>query len=313
VGLARKLFEAGVLGMNMRNGDFLSKYNPRKLYPLVDDKLKTKRLAQAAGISVPELYHVIEAPHEVKKLSTLLAPYEDFALKPANGSGGEGIIIISGRSKNNYKKINGSLISEAELAHHILNILNGMYSLGGHPDQALIEYRVRFDPVFERISYAGVPDIRIIVFLGVPVMAMIRLPTRSSDGKANLHQGAIGCGIDISTGTTLSAVYRDHIVNEHPDTGEMVSGVAIPHWERLLELASGCYELTGLGYQGVDIVLDRDHGPLILELNARPGLNIQIANRRGLLPALRLVEREASQLSNTADRISFARQHFKVL
>ncbi len=156
----------------------------------------------------------------------------------------------------------------------------------------------------------GVPDVRIIVFFGVPVMSMVRLPTRMSDGKANLHQGAIGAGIDIDTGRTLTAVWRNDTIDEHPYTGNTVSDVQLPRWERLLELAARCYELTGLGYVGVDLVLDKDLGPLILELNARPGLNIQIANRTGLLSRLQLVEAHREKLKDIEERIAFARRHF---
>jgi alpha-L-glutamate ligase-like protein len=185
-----------------------------------------------------------------------------------------------------------------------------MYSLGGQPDKALIEYRVQFDPVFEAISYQGVPDIRGIAFLGVPVMSMVRLPTRMSGGKANLHQGAIGAGIDIATGRTLTAVWRNAIVSEHPDTGNPVTGIKIPNWEKLLKIVAQCNELTGLGYIGVDLVLDKDKGPLILEINARPGLNIQIANRSGLLPRLKLVEQYHTELVNLNDRIAFSKHNF---
>jgi alpha-L-glutamate ligase-like protein len=147
----------------------------------------------------------------------LLRSYSDFAIKPSRGSGGEGILVISGRSKNMYRQVDGTLLNSEEVAYHLFNIISGMYSLGGQPDKALVEYRVQFDPIFEAISYQGVPDVRVIVFLGVPVMSMVRLPTRMSGGKTNLHQGAIGAGIDITTGTTLTAVWRNDIVDEHPD------------------------------------------------------------------------------------------------
>ena len=168
---------------------------------------------------------------------------------------------------------------------------------------------MRFDPVFETISYLGVPDIRVIVFLGVPVMSMVRLPTRISGGKANLHQGAIGAGI--ASGTTLTAVWRNNIITEHPDTGNPVTGVRIPHWDTLIHIAARCYELTGLGYIGVDLVLDKDKGPLILELNARPGLSIQIANCSGLLPRLKLVEQFRTKLVNLDDRLEFSKHNFE--
>ncbi len=308
--LARALHEQGVLGINGRNALYTLTYNPRHLYPLVDDKLQTKRLAEKAGIAVPELYGVIQIEHQIEELSELLGPYQDFVIKPAAGSGGDGIIVITGRAKGLYRKSNGQLIDEAELEHYVSNILSGMFSLGGHPDKALIEYRVRFDPVFQAISYQGVPDVRIIVFQGIPVMSMVRLPTRMSDGKANLHQGAIGAGIDMANGRTLTAVWHNQVVDEHPDTGEPVTGIQIPHWDRLLELAARCHELTGLGYIGVDLVLDEQLGPLILELNARPGLNIQIANRVGLLTRLRQIEQLAKPIIGVAERVAFAKDRF---
>jgi alpha-L-glutamate ligase-like protein len=308
--LTRQLRQRGVLGINRRNGDYMLVHNPRNRYPLVDDKLRTKRLAAAAGIAVPELYTVVEIERQLATLPGLLEQHPDFVVKPACGSGGEGILVITGRRKGLYRRVSGVLMDDMELSYHVSSILSGMYSLGGQPDKALFEYRVQFDPLFEGISYLGVPDIRIIVFLGVPIMSMVRLPTRLSDGKANLHQGAIGAGIDISTGKTLMAVWRNNLVTEHPDTGNDVTGLLVPDWARLLELAARCYEIVGMGYIGVDIVLDREHGPLILELNARPGLNIQIANRAGLLPRLRLVEQVHDKLSGTADRVAFAREHF---
>jgi alpha-L-glutamate ligase-like protein len=141
-------------------------------------------------------------------------------------------------------------------------------------------------------------------------MAMVRLPTRMSRGKANLHQGAIGVGISIDEGKTLSAVWRNAVTEIHPDTGMPVQGVAIPHWDRLLEMAAQAYDLTQLGFQGIDIVLDRRKGPLVLELNARPGLNIQIANREGLGHRFALVEANAHRLKSIGDRVDFAKQHF---
>ena len=306
----RRLKQLGVLGINRRNADFTLRYNPRGRYPLVDDKLLTKDLARKAGIAIPELYGVVEIAHQIRTLETLLESHEDFVVKPSRGSGGMGILVVTGRTRRMHRTSDGSLISGEELAHHVLNVLSGMYSLAGQPDRALIEYRVIFDPVFEGVSYQGVPDIRIIVFQGVPVMSMVRLPTRMSGGRANLHQGAVGAGIDLATGRTLTGVWRNQVVTEHPDTGNRVTDILIPNWPTLLRLASQCHELAGLGYLGVDIVLDREKGPLILELNARPGLSIQIANRAGLLPRLQEVERHRGDLATLEERVEFARSRF---
>jgi alpha-L-glutamate ligase-like protein len=298
------LASAGVMGINARNADFIMQYNPRRLFPLVDDKLVTKELAMKHGLPVPELYGVIRMLHDIRGFEKIVQDKNDFVLKPVHGSGGNGIMVIAGRSQERYRTATGRILTRDEIAHHMENTLGGQFSLGGHPDQVLIEYRVKFDPVFDQVCYLGVPDIRIIVFKGAPVMAMIRLPTRSSEGKANLHMGGVGAGIDLATGCTIAAVVGNDRVSEHPDTGASVVGLAMPHWQTMLSIAAHCYEITGLGYLGVDLVLDAELGPLILEMNARPGLNIQIANDAGLLPRLAYLEKLDLQSMGAQQRIA---------
>lgn len=303
----RRLRQLGVMGLNERNADFILPHNPRKNYPLVDNKLLTKALAIEAGIPVPPLYGVVEIMHQIEDLADLLSPYEDFVVKPAQGAGGEGILVVTGRQGERYRQSNGELTTEEDLAHHISNILGGMYSLAGRPDQAVLEYRVKFDPIFEHISFQGVPDIRILVFRGIPLLAMIRLPTRGSSGKANLHQGAIGVGIDLASGRTFDGVWHERPVDVHPDTGGQLSGRIIPYWDEILAMTAKCHDFAGLGFIGVDIVLDETQGPMMLEVNARPGLSIQLANRLGLLPRLRHVEALKSIPTEISERVQAAK------
>jgi len=310
LGLARQLWRNGVVGINKRNADYILVHNRRKFFPLVDDKLLTKEIAEKVGINVPTLYGKIEFPHEVRSFSSIIANRADFVVKPAQGSGGDGILVVVGRMGEYFRLADGSMINERDMAFHLNNALAGTFSLGGQPDKVLVEYRVDFDPIFADITYRGVPDIRIVVFLGVPVMAMVRLPTRMSRGKANLHQGAIGAGVAIPTGRTLTAVLKNSVVSEHPDTNNPVMDVEIPSWDVLLDMAARSCDLTHLGYQGIDIVLDKVRGPLLLELNARPGLNIQIANREGLRHRLELVEARVGDLKSASDRVEFAKTNF---
>lgn len=310
--LFRRLKDHGVLSINQRNTDFVLRYNPRKLFPLVDDKLKTKQLAIKAGIAVPPLYGLIETEQQIKNIDSLLEPYKDFVIKPARGSGGDGILVFTDKVFGRYRQINGKLTTSQELSYHLSRLLSGAYSLGGSSDYAIIEKRVVVDPVFAEVSYEGIPDIRIITLLGYPAMAMVRLPTRLSGGKANLHQGAIGVGVDLATGKTLGGVFHNDAIDYHPDTLNSIMGIEVPYWDEILRIASGCYDLTGLGYLGVDIVLDKDQGPVMLELNARPGLNIQIANREGGVKRYRTIENRFKERGkeSCADRVAFSREHF---
>jgi alpha-L-glutamate ligase-like protein len=311
----KKLSAKGVMGMNKRNGAYIGRYNDRSKYPLVDDKLKTKIIAQAHGATVPSLIGVIAHQVEVKRIHEMVKQWPGFVIKPARGSGGKGILVISSHSDGIYIKPSGQSINEQDVERHISNALAGLFSLGGKNDVAVVENLIKFDDVaFNGFSYEGVPDIRVIVFKGYPVMAMMRCSTSASDGKANLHQGAVGVGLDIATGRAVRAVQFDHPVTHHPDTGKALKDLVVPNWVELLTLASSAWEMTGLGYMGTDMVLDKEAGPMVLELNARPGLAIQIANGAGLLPRLQNIERLPSpalfQYPKASVRVAYAMEQF---
>jgi alpha-L-glutamate ligase-like protein len=301
-----KLNKAGVVGMNRRNVVLIAQNNSRALYPLVDDKLKTKSITEGVGIAVPAMIGVARTQFHVRQLGEFLREQQTFVIKPSKGSGGKGILVITGRDGEDFIKPSGKRVTLKELRHHVSNTLSGLYSLGGKPDVAMIEELVEFSDVFEGFSYEGVPDIRVILYRGYPVMAMTRLSTRESDGKANLHQGAVGLGIDIATGGTLKAVQHGQPVEQHPDTGKKLSELKVPFWETLLILASRCYEVTKMGYLGADIVLDKNRAPLLLELNARPGLSIQIANGMGMQPRLSLIDTQQNEKRTAEERVAYS-------
>jgi alpha-L-glutamate ligase-like protein len=240
-----------------------------------------------------------------------LGDHRDFVVKPARGSGGSGIVLITNRTAEGFVKQSGTIISRAEMAYHLSGILSGIYSLEGLEDRALIEALIYPDPVFAAVTYQGVPDIRIIVYRGVPLMGMVRLPTRASDGKANLHRGAIGAGIDIRQGLTLTAVHGSEVVFYHPDTGNPVNGIQVPHWTKMLLMSARGLDMTGLGYIGVDMVIDKEQGPLLLEMNARPGLAIQLANRIGLWQRLEHIDKAPPDIFRTPEsRVTWAMETF---
>ncbi|SFX50863.1 alpha-L-glutamate ligase-like protein [Marinospirillum alkaliphilum] len=309
-----ELKAAGVLGLNERNRACISALNPRSRFPLVDDKLQTKLLAQDYQLATPALLGVIRQQAEIAHFERFLPQQGGFAIKPAKGSGGKGILVIQHRSGDRYLKASGEWVSRQQIEHHLSNLISGLYSLGGHPDVAIIETLIRSHQAFEDFTFEGVPDIRVIVYRGYPVMAMMRLSTHASDGKANLHQGALGVGIDLGSGCALQAVQHDRPVHLHPDTGKPLSQLRISNWQYLLELASRCYDMTRLGYLGADLVVDAEHGPLLLELNARPGLAIQMANGTGLKPRLLKINRHCEGVRGPEEpfqlRVEVARRLF---
>lgn len=295
----------GILGMNARNYDIIGHNNKRCLYPLVDDKVQTKILANKACINTPDLIGIIEYQYQVKNFELYIKNHQQFVIKPAHGSGGKGVLVIKEWTENNFITASGKTLLFKEVYQHISNILSGLFSLGGQYDVAVIEEMVNFSDVFSDFSYQGVPDVRIIVYKGYPAMAMMRLATAQSGGRANLHQGAVGVGIDVKTGKTLKAVMHNLPITHHPDTNADLMDLSVPFWKEHLIIGAKAFEMTGLGYLGADIVLDKKKGPMMLELNARPGLAIQIANGKGLLNVIKEIEENYPKNLSAEERIDF--------
>ncbi|MBQ7304168.1 MAG: alpha-L-glutamate ligase-like protein, partial [Alphaproteobacteria bacterium] len=250
----------GILGMNARNYDIIGHNNKRNLYPLVDDKVQTKVLATKAGITTPDLIGIIEYQYQVKNFLSYIGNHQQFVIKPAHGSGGKGVLVIKEWSNEQFITASGKILGFKDIYQHISNVLSGLFSLGGQYDVAVIEEMVNFSDVFDGFSYQGVPDVRIIVYKGYPAMSMMRLATAQSVGRANLHQGAVGVGLDVKTGKTLKAVMHNLPVTHHPDTKADLMSLSVPFWKEHLIIGAKAFEMTGLGYLGADIVLDKNKG-----------------------------------------------------
>ena len=278
--------------MNSRNLEFIRPYNLKKAKCLADDKIFSKRILKKGGIPVPKLIAKIANLEQLEQFNWSSLP-SSFALKPNRGFGGEGILVVYGKKKNRedaWIKADGSVVTKEDLKNHIRNIIDGSFSLANVSDIAFFEERMRILKLFKPYTFKGIPDIRIIVYNKVPIMAMLRIPTKESGGKANLQQGAIGVGIDLASGVTTSAIIgKGKIIEYVPRTRLLLSGIKIPYWKDILTLAVKAQEISGLGYLGADVAIDKEYGPVFFELNARPGLSIQIANLSGLKERLERV------------------------
>src|SRR5690606_21201111 len=135
-----------------------------------------------------------------------------------------------------FIKSNDTLITLDKIKYHLANIISGIYSFSGISDQAIIEYKIQSIEELDLISYKGVPDIRVISYKGTPVMAMVRAPTRQSEGKANLHLGGIGIGIKIGGGITINAMHANKFIKFHPETAQNLLGIKIPYWDKILDM-----------------------------------------------------------------------------
>jgi alpha-L-glutamate ligase-like protein len=292
------------LGLNRRNQEFLAALNPPRLVGLVDHKVRTKEVLRRHGLPVPDTFGCYARQRELGLLAREAERRAEFVLKPARGAGGDGVVVIAGRQNGRLIKASGLSLRLADLVAHAADIIAGAFSLSQARDEAVLEYRLAPEPVLAGFSSGGIPDVRVVVVRGVPVMAMLRLPTRSSDGRANLHVGGVGVGLDLQSGRAVHAICRDRPIVLHPDTHRPLSGLRVPYWEEILLFAARSYDAIPLGYFGIDIVIDASLGPSILELNARPGLSIQLATGRGLRRILEELSRRAPEKLGPRERVA---------
>ncbi|MAF20576.1 MAG: hypothetical protein CMI55_02755 [Parcubacteria group bacterium] len=271
---------SALLGINARNLTYKRPSNSRRAIQIADSKLLAKKILSKNGLPTLQTYSTIKTIQELRDFDWTSLP-STFTLKPNKGLGGEGIMIVYGRKKKfpyPWIKADHKHIQIKDIQSHILNILEGTFSSTSLPDIAFFEERIKLLKLFKPYAYRGIPDIRIISYNSVPVMAEIRFPTKESGGKANLHLGGIGVGVDMGTGVTTNAIQNDRIIEHAPGTRLPLRGIQIPDWKEVLRLVVHAQQVTKIGFLGIDIAIDREKGPVILELNARPGLSIQIAN-----------------------------------
>lgn len=282
-----------ILGLNLRNA-IIARNNSRPTIRLVNDKYATKVALAEHHVPVPGTISLIRSRYELGEFDWNCLP-ESWALKPNRGRRGEGIMLADAWDGNGWRTASGSPLRRDAIRFQVERILDGEHSLEGlERDVAMFEPLIRPNHLLGAIVPEGLPDVRVICFGQEPLMAMTRLPTTASGGKANLHQGAIGAAIDMETGAVFRAMLGEDEVTHHPDTGFRLLGLQIPHWGEIVAAATRCGPALGLGYCGADIVLDRERGPLVIECNAYPGLQIQAINATGLKARLDAVARQDS-------------------
>jgi alpha-L-glutamate ligase-like protein len=281
-------WEDSVLGINERNSSMVYVHNKRENYKFADDKLLTKQILEEHGLGCTKTYAVIEKVGEIEHVWKSVAHFDSVVIKPAKGSGGGGIKVL--QKRDGIWCEGKKPITELSIGTHMANILFGMFSFGD-TDRVIIEELIIPNKEILKLYPKGVADIRIIVCDGELVMGMLRLPTSKSGGKANLHQGGLAVGLDLENGQLKQGYTGDRYVSLHPDSKRMLVGVEVPFWDEIVELSKKTASAFPLNYMGIDIVIDEEKGPLVLEVNVRPGLGIQLANKVGLRKALKNLEK----------------------
>jgi len=139
---------------------------------IADSKTRTKKILAQAGVPVPQVLALFKTQQEIIDF-----PWEklegNFVIKPVSGYGGEGILVVKKKAKwaGEWFLMDGRKVDIADIRFHCFEILQGRFSLKGIADRVLVEERIKIHPKFLRFTNTGTPDIRVIVFNKIPVMA----------------------------------------------------------------------------------------------------------------------------------------------
>jgi len=272
-----KIWKNSILGLNYRNLK-LQVYNQKEAINFANNKLKTKHFFSVRGIPVPKLMGIFKNREDVNKFD-FANLNKDFVIKPNQGAEGKGIIPFKERKGDKFITISNKELTTNELKNHIINITQGIYN-NGNKDTAFFEQRIKNSPELEEITYKGLPDVRVICFNQIPVMAMLRVPTKESDGRANLAENAMAIGINLSNGEPSYYYYNGKITKKDPLNKNSIKRV--PNFIRVLQIAVKCSQLSKLKLAGCDVAFNEKNEPCLIEINARPGLKIQLANKDSL-------------------------------
>ena len=266
------------LGMNFRNY-LIRSLNSKTSLQLAKDKVSFKHVLEENGIPTPRTYHEIHDFSDMKLISSLP---DEFVIKPSRGFGGNGIILLK-RNNGRFHNPSGDNYSMSDVKRHIRKILDGDYSGYIEHDVAIIEERIFPSKQLQFKNAIGLPDIRIFCHNFEPIMGMMRYPTFKSKGRSNLAQGALGIGIEIEKGT-ITHIRSKRVRKEYlPEDLGILPSFVMPKWEETKMLALKSSKLSQLGLSGVDITLDVNDRLVVLEINGRPGLEIQNINENSLL------------------------------
>ncbi|MBI2831405.1 MAG: hypothetical protein HYX79_04020 [Chloroflexi bacterium] len=280
-----RLFRHSPLGMNFRNY-LVRKSNPLASLRLAKDKVSFKHLLVENGIPTPHTYHEI---HDFSDMKLVSALPDEFVIKPSKSFGGKGVVLLK-RKEDFFVNPSGDKYSVNAVKFHVRKILDGDYSGYLEQDNAIIEERIYPSEKIHFKNLLGLPDIRIFCYDFEPVMAMMRYPTFKSKGRSNLTLGGIGMGLNLENGS-INYIHskKDHAEFISEDLG-IPPSFRMPGWEEMKAIARKSSELANLRISGVDIILDPNDRVMVLEINGRPGLEIQNINEASLLEAIRAQE-----------------------
>ncbi len=263
-----------------RAGSFIERFETKTCYfrqlkvrkgtPL-NDKARFAEFCVAHGIRcVPTLLH-LRGEHPGRAL-----PDADLFVKPATGRGGRGAERWDRTAPSTFTGPGGEQLSSDDLLARLVE------QSARRP--LIVQPRMTPHAQLQPITAGALPTLRVLTCLdpaGEPqvVAAMLRTSFGANRTVDNLHAGGIGALIDLESGrlskaSNLGADARLGWFSAHPDSAAPIEGRTVPCWEEAKAAAVAAHRcFDDRVVIGWDVAILED-GPIFVEGNGNPDLDI---------------------------------------
>jgi len=244
---------------------------------------------------------------EVHSLAQLEEFDADLFVKPVTGRGGKGAQRWDRAGPGLYRGSSGQKITRDELLSQL--------SEKSRRTPMLLQQRLENHPDLEPLNNGALSTVRVLTCLnekGHPeiIGAATRMAIGANHVVDNLHAGGIAAGVNLETGTlgrasNLGADARLGWHDRHPVSGARIAGTRLPMWDEVREFALRAHRaFSDRVLVGWDIAITPD-GPVLVEGNGSPDLDIMqrfagqglLAGRLGVLLAFHVSQLGLDQRS----------------
>jgi hypothetical protein len=245
----------------------LLKIQPREYEILFNDKAVCELLCKGIGINnLPHTYGIISPDQNYKEKlrSWFQNNYVDsLIIKPLKGMMGRHIVLA--------KRINNNIVIQSKKGFIPLQDFHLAKT-------AIVQEVVKQDRRLSAFSSSSVNTIRVLTMYTINESTIILAAImRCGVGESyvdNWSAGGVSVGIDTETGRLKKYGYNKEGTRyiEHPTSRVMFEDFIIPQWQQISELAIKiqqafpCYRILGM-----DIALQENGEPILIEVNDRPG------------------------------------------
>ncbi|MEJ2762324.1 MAG: sugar-transfer associated ATP-grasp domain-containing protein, partial [Gammaproteobacteria bacterium] len=203
-------------------------------------------------------------------------PQCDLFLKPLRGAGGRGASSWIYGEDGLYHGNRGTVLSEAGLTEFLIELSRN--------NEYVIRARVSNHPDLAALAGTALSTVRVVTCLdeeGRPEVthAVLRMASSTDVVVDNFHAGGIAAAVELTTGrlgpaTDMGLRADSRWWDTHPVSGAPITGHTIPMWEQVPELARRAHEIFGDQVAiGWDIAVCEE-GPVLVEGNKSPDLDI---------------------------------------